>query len=248
MNSSETGQAPARGTSLPLLLAILLVAVLLVVTQEKPEQGALAPASTGPAWTSSDDSSSQDLVEDLIETPAPAETTPPTTSSPTQTVHGQHVAYSLSLPANWTTQSIAMDGVDNLSASFGTANLAIMVQESKIDTSQEAAVAAAATLKAEATEFQSTKAEPMLLDGRPWLRFVIKCRIGQVPMGYQYYVYSGVQGTYHIVAWTERQNFDRDMPSLRSIVQTFRFPQAERHPPEARTNAPATTSTRAAAP
>jgi len=226
MNSSETGPEATRGSNLLMLLpAILLVALLLLLTHDKPQQGASDPANTGSSGGSLDDSSIPPRSLDPIATPAAAEAAHAFTNSVRQTVHGQQVPYSLQLPPNWTTQSIAMDGVDNLSASCGAANLAIMVQAAKICTPQEAAAAATALLKASATDFQSTKTEPIILDGKRWLKFAVKCRISRVPMGYQYYVYSGAEGTYQIVAWTEQQNFDREIPLLHRVVQTFRFPQ-----------------------
>ena len=217
MNSTNTGQEAATGSGVLILLAILLVSVLLFTTRHSSQQEAIAPEAE-PAPTPA--------IEQIT---VSQETFEPATNALTQTAHGQQVGYTLKLPAGWTTQSVAMDGVDNLSASCSNLNVAVVVQESKLSTSSEATADALSSLKASATEFFSSKPEKIVLDGRPWVKFVVKCRIEQTSMGYQYYVYSGVEGTYQIVAWTELPNFERDLRLMRTIMHTFRFPQSSEH-------------------
>ena len=243
MKTSKPGHvAAATGSGVLILLAILLVSFLLFVTKEGPQRQATAPDKTQTP-TVPEEASITEEQPDITTT----------ISNLTQPVHGQQVRYTLRLPAEWTTQSLVMDGVDNLSASFSNANVAVMVQPSNMNTSQEAATAAVKALKASATDFQSTKPERIVLDGKPWIKFVAKCQINQAPMGYQYYVYSGAEGTYQIVAWTDLQNFDGQLRFLRSIMHTFRFPQpAEPHadntPPAQQDTNPDTILTRAAVP
>jgi hypothetical protein len=211
MESTTTGEHPARGGIGLIVLAILLVGALLFLTRERPRYETI-PALDKLARTVAADNG--EAGTDI------------STNSLTQTVHGQHVAYSLSLPPNWKTQSVTVSDVDNLSATFGAANIAVMVQESKVGTPEDAATSAMALLKLTATEIQSSKPERFLLDGRPWLRFVVRCRVEQAPVGYQYYVYSGAEGTYQIIAWTELASFERVVEPFRAIMNTFRFPAA----------------------
>jgi hypothetical protein len=238
MKSSKTGhEAAATGSSVLILLAILLISFLLFVTKEGPQRQVTALDKKQTPSVSQEMPIAQEEQSDATAT----------NSNLTQTVHGQQVRFTLRLPPDWATQSLVMDGVDNLSASFRNANVAVMVQQSNVNTSQEAATAAVKSLQAAATNFASTKPERMILDGKPWLKFIAKCQINQAPMGYQYYVYSGAEGTYQIVAWTDLQNFESQLHLLQSIMQTFRFPrpgepQADNTPPEA------TILTRAAVP
>ena len=239
MKSSKTGhKAAATGSSILILLAILLIAFLLFVTREGPQRQVSA-LGTKQVPTASQGTPVTEEMADLATT----------NTNLTHTVHGQQVRYSLNLPSEWTAQSLVMDGVDNLSASCSNANVAVMVQQANINTSQETATAAVKSLKASATDFDSTKPERIILDGKPWLRFIARCQINQAPMGYQYYVYSGIEGTYQIVAWTDLQNFDSQLGLLRSIMHSFRFPQAdEPHADNIPPAQPATILTRAAVP
>ncbi len=169
-------------------------------------------------------------------------------NGPTQSVHGQKVSYSLSLPTEWKTQSIAVDGVDNLSASQGAANLAVMVQESKITTPAQAASAALAFLKESATELHATDPAWVILDGRPWQKFTVKCRVQQAQLAYQYYIYSGAEGTYQLVAWAEQKDFERELDRMRSIIHSFRFPPENPRSAKVPANRPTTASIRGDAP
>lgn len=209
-----------------ILLAILLLGALLLITRERP---AYEPISTLDKLAQSVASDSNEVENNI------------STNALTQTVHGQQVAYSLSLPPNWKTQSIVVSGVDNLSASAGAANIAVMVQEGKVGTSQDAAASAIASLKLTASDIRSSQPEKFILDGRPWLRFVVRCRVEQAPVGYQYYVYSGSEGTYQIVAWTDLASFERVAEPFRAIMNTFRFPTAP-DTPKGQTDAPGTTA------
>ena len=222
MNSKTIGEQAGTGSHVLILLAILLIAFLVFATRDQGSSPAAARART-------------DEIQKFDDPMTAAAPFGSSTNDLTQSVHGQKVAYTLRLPGNWTTQSLSLDGVYNLSASYGSANLAVMVQPSKPGTSAEAATAAMTFLKASAKDFQSTKPEPLVLDGKLWVAFVALCRIEQDAMGYQYYVYSGPEGTYQIVAWTEQQTFQHELRSLRAIMQTFRFPQrTEGHATEGR--------------
>jgi hypothetical protein len=211
MESTTTGEHPARGGIGLIVLAILLVGALLLLTRERPRYDAIPGL----------DKLARTVASDNDETDANI-----STNALTQTVHGQRVAYSLNLPPNWKTQSATVSDVDNLSATFGAANIAVMVQESKVGTPEDAAASAMAFLKLTASEIRSSKPERFLLDGRPWLKFVVQCRVEQAPVGYQYYVYSGTEGTYQIIAWTDLASFGRAVEPFRTIMNTFRFPAA----------------------
>ncbi len=238
MNSTDTRQEATGGSSVPILLGILLVSVLLFSTRRTSQQEVRAldarPELSG--------------VGQIPGSPEQLETS---TNVLTQTVHGQKVAYTLVLPEGWTTQSVTMDRVDNLSASRSNLNVAVMVEETKTGTTAEAAEEALSTLRASATDFYSSKPEKVILDGHDWVKFVVKCRIERQSMGYQYYVYSGLEGTYQIVAWTELLNFERNLRLMRTIIQSFRFPPAPKSQgsttlPEE--GGPITVSTRGAVP
>jgi len=53
----------------------------------------------------------------------------------------------------------------------------------------------------------------------------VDCVISKIPFTYEYYLYSGREGTYQVVGWTARNLYERDAPLLRDVMQTFRFPE-----------------------
>jgi len=54
---------------------------------------------------------------------------------------------------------------------------------------------------------------------------VVKCiSSDKVPLGYQFYVYSGPEGTYQLLAVTTQALFEQEIGRARSTLQTFKFP------------------------
>jgi hypothetical protein len=100
----------------------------------------------------------------------------------------------------------------------------VVAEEAQVGTADTVATLARDRLKGKATDLYWSQPQPVELDGRTWLEFVVKCRMEGIPVGYEFYVYSGSEGTFQIVGWTTQNLFERDAERLRSVMQTFRFP------------------------
>jgi hypothetical protein len=141
-----------------------------------------------------------------------------------RTVYGEHLGYTLEVPSVWETKKRVAQGLDSLLASYDALNVTVLAEQGKVGTSEQTAAAVRARLNESATEIDFTDPELITLAGKNWLGFVVKCRVDQMLLGYQYYVYSGPEGTYQVVGWTFQSRFERDADTLRTVMRTFHFP------------------------
>ncbi|SPE54526.1 exported hypothetical protein [Verrucomicrobia bacterium] len=163
---------------------------------------------------------SQQADRELSPEPSPVRLTAPEEAP--NTIHGHDIQYTLTLPPNWTTKT-AVDDFDTLS-SCKSSYVGVIAEEAQVGTSDVIAALARDRLKSKATDLYWSQPRQVELDGRTWMEFTVKCQMENIPVGYEFCVYSGREGTFQIVGFTTQNLFDRDAQRLRSVMQTFRFP------------------------
>jgi hypothetical protein len=144
-------------------------------------------------------------------------------SAATQIVRGQDIAYTLRVPNTWVTKRHSRD-FDTLN-SHKSLYVGIIAEESNLGNSQTIADIARAQIKENCTDIHWTDPAPLVLDGRNWLQFTADCKVDKIPVSYQFYVYSGPEGTFQVLGWTTQDLIRRDAPLMKEVMQTFRFPQ-----------------------
>lgn len=144
-------------------------------------------------------------------------------SAAAQVVHGRDVAYSLRIPVTWTTKrgGQSFDTLNNYKSLY----VGVVAEEVNLGDPQTIADVARDNIKEIGTGIHWTEPTALVLDGRSWLQFTVDCKIGKIPISYQFYVYSGREGSFQIVGWTTQDLFNRDASLMREVMQTFRFPE-----------------------
>ncbi len=139
-----------------------------------------------------------------------------------QTVQGHSVPYTFTLPPYWPPMSNP--------AEFDTAfhhndlYFGVVAEEVSMGTPEVIADIARKALNRKAADVRFEDPAPEQLDGRTWLKYTARCRIGTIPITYQFHVYSGDEGTFQLIGWTSQNLYDRDEGALRRLAATFRFP------------------------
>lgn len=110
-------------------------------------------------------------------------------------------------------------------ASFKSLYVGVISEEAQLGTPETIANIARRNIKEHATDLKWSETSPLVLDGRKWLRFVVSAHIDSIPVAYQFYVYSGPEGTFQIVGYTSQNLFERDASLMREVMQSFRFPK-----------------------
>jgi hypothetical protein len=106
----------------------------------------------------------------------------------------------------------------------------VMAEEAQAGTSDSTARLVREKIRTTFSDVCWSEPEVLILDGRTWSQFVLKCTAAGFPAAYLYYVYSGPEGTFQVIGWTSQNLFERDWTTLRDVMQTFRFPaQPERN-------------------
>jgi len=137
-------------------------------------------------------------------------------------IRGHNIAYTLQLPPNWVAQK-GSGNLDTLS-SFKYMFVGVVAEEAQVGTSDTVARAVREAIRNQSSDVYWSEPEALILDGRTWSQFVLKCKTEGVPATYLYYVYSGPEGTFQISGWTTQNLYERDWTTLRDVMQTFRFP------------------------
>src|ERR1043165_3162238 len=148
----------------------------------------------------------------------------PTTAGP-QTVRGQDLGYTLRLPGGWTAKKhIEGLGDYDMVCVYKSLYIGVVAEEAQVGTPETLARLARDRLKNNTTDLYWSEPQPLVLDGRNWLGFVAKCKTQEIPAAYQFYVYSGPEGSFQLLGWTMQNLWDRDADGLREVMRTFRFP------------------------
>jgi hypothetical protein len=177
------------------------------------------------AFTTSRQGGTSRTIGPTVASPVRATASPPLLAPPstTQTVRGEDRAYTVTLPAGWTFKRHAGDF--DILASRGSLYVGVIAEEASLGTPETIAKIARDKLRTEGTDLRWNEPTSLLLDSRSWLQFVAQCKVENIPVTYQFYVYAGDEGTYQIVGWTTQNLYDRDAELMRNVMRTFHFPQ-----------------------
>lgn len=147
-------------------------------------------------------------------------------ASPTR---GQDLDYTMRFPSDWTIKrkSEPYDILSNSRSLY----IGVVAEKDNLGSSEFVEKMAQKEITEGATEVEVSNREIAAIDRKPWLGFVVKCLSPEkAPIAYQFYVYSGPEGTYQLVAWTAQNLFDREIGRARSIMRTFTFPSTSSQP------------------
>lgn len=142
-----------------------------------------------------------------------------------QKVTGQKLPFTVELPAGWTVKR-GQGQFDFVASRGGTDYIGVIAEEMNVGDPQNVANFARDHLKSFATDVTLSEVEPLTLAEREWRQFKVKCKVQGIPFAYQYYVYTGDEGTFQILGWTFQNLWERRANALREVMQTFRFPPA----------------------
>jgi hypothetical protein len=144
------------------------------------------------------------------------------TSTP---IRGETTDYAIRFPSDWTVKrnSEPYDALANSRSLY----IGIIAEKANLGSSDFVQRFAEKNVRdAGATDVVVSDPIRVTIDSREWLQFVLKCTSKEgAPIGYQFYVYSGPEGTYQIVSWTAQNLFDREIQRVQPIAQTFTFPR-----------------------
>ena len=149
-----------------------------------------------------------------------------TASTPAPPTHGQDLDYTIQFPSEWTIKK--KSGSYDILSNSRSLYFGVIAEKENLGSSAFVEKMAQKNITdTGATEVEVSNREIATIDQKPWLGFVMKCVSAEkAPIGYQFYVYSGPEGTYQLIAWTAQNLFDRELEHARSIMRTFKFPSA----------------------
>ncbi len=73
-------------------------------------------------------------------------------------------------------------------------------------------------VKTKYPETRFSETTHVVIDGRTWQAFTGSSTVQGMPFEYQYYIYTGPEGTFHLVGWTFENLFEHDASELRAVM------------------------------
>ncbi len=145
-----------------------------------------------------------------------------------RTVEGRSKRYKIDLPASWTLSG--SDTTFDLKArDFSGLWITVLVGHPMESTIEEVE-ARRGRIKTNTVESTLGDLSSVQIDGRAFLEFSSQVRLHADSniYAYHYYEYSGPEGTFQIKGWRKDSFRADDIPSLRRVAMTFRFPANSR--------------------
>jgi S1-C subfamily serine protease/uncharacterized membrane protein YhaH (DUF805 family) len=153
-----------------------------------------------------------------------AQPTPPQT----RTVEGTGIHYSLAIPADWTVKQkseLSKEEADfDMIASHKTVYIAVLAEEPNLGDVDTVVGFSRKLVGQRGTDVRLSNVETASIDGRTWREFTAHVKVERVPFAYQFYVYTGPEGTFQLLGWTFENLFEREAPQIRQVLQSFKFP------------------------
>ena len=128
---------------------------------------------------------------------------------------------SLRIPSDWEQKPATDDFA--LMVGRSAIRVGIIAEEGNLGSPETLATIARKRIAETAIAIEATQSQPLQLDGRRWLQFIVNCTVDKAPLTYQFYVYAGDEGLYQIVAWTLQDLFEPNSAEIRQVMQTFQF-------------------------
>lgn len=141
-----------------------------------------------------------------------------------QSVTGKTLAYTVQVAPGWTIKR--QQGDYDLLANSGGVFFSVVAEDANLGSPKRLADAARTRINTTGDDIHMSDPEPVTIDGREWLAFTVKCKVKLIPFAYQFYCYSGKEGSYQLIGWTFQNLWDSESPKLRESMQTFHFPAA----------------------
>lgn len=146
-------------------------------------------------------------------------------------VNGTDIKFSLSIPDGWALkrkgQLTKEESAFDLIASHNAQYVAVIAEEANLGSPENVLKFVHETIEKNGTNVRVGEASPIVLDGRTFLAFNAWASVDKIPFGFQYYVYTGQEGTFQLIGWTVQNLFNRDADTLRNVMASFKFPQSE---------------------
>ncbi len=145
------------------------------------------------------------------------------TSGPAQSITGNALPYTLQVSPGWTVKR--SQGVYDVLAAHGSSFVSVIAEPADLGGSSQIAEAARSRIKELGSDVVMSEPQPISIDGRDWLQFTVKCKVKLMPFAYQFYVYSGKEGSFQLIGWTFQNLWDREAAKIQESLLTFHFPK-----------------------
>jgi S1-C subfamily serine protease len=156
------------------------------------------------------------------------------TPSQSRTVEGSEIHYSLAVAADWIVkpkQELSKEeaGDFDLIASHKTVYVAVIAEEPNLGDVDTVVGFSRKLLTQRGTDARLSKVETTSINGRNWRTFSAHITVEKIPFAYQFYVYTGPEGTFQLLGWTFENLFEREAPQIREVLQSFKFPPSKNY-------------------
>ena len=155
-----------------------------------------------------------------------------------QAVDGSEIHYSLTVPTEWTVKRkqelSGEEATFDLIASHKSIYVGVIAEEANLGDADGVVALLKDFVRERATEARFSGIERASIDGRSWKTFSAHVTLHKIPFAYQYYVYTGPEGTFQLSGWTFENLFERDVGQIRQVLESFKFPPATSAKREAR--------------
>ena len=142
-------------------------------------------------------------------------------SIPSEYVTGQVTSYGMEKPTGWVLKR--KEGAYDVVLSDNSGYVGIIAEEADMGGSENVAQFARKRIASIGADVVLGENQAMAIDGHNWVAFTVKCKVENMPFAYQYYVYSGKEGTYQIMGWTFQNLWEREEVAIHRVMQSFRF-------------------------
>jgi hypothetical protein len=142
----------------------------------------------------------------------------------TRIVTGRKVGYSISIPEGWTIEKDFKNW--DLYSQGPKSSVAVMAESTELNDINKVALLVRQNYSTTGSDPEWTKSTETTIDGRTWLQFEMKCERKGTPLTFVFHVYTGSGGTFQIIGNTYQKHAESELPRLKEIANSFRFPKA----------------------
>lgn len=135
---------------------------------------------------------------------------------------GKSLPYMLERPAGWSVKR----GVGEYDAVLNSehAFVGVIAEKTNPLSSEALAQRAQQRFSGQATEVSFGNQETVTVDGRKWIRFLVRGKMRNQPFVYRYSIYSGKEGMIQLIGWSLANDWDGQSAIIDGVIRTFHFP------------------------